>query len=168
MPTEKDLDRALHNALESDPDFLVWFIAHLAAGAEYTTFVSCRSDHPWGKIRAVLPDPVTGALRAEIREAESDLLLVLENKGRARLGVHIENKRHGGSFTDNQPELYAARAEAWRRSEQHGNYNEWETVLVAPDAFISKHGDQSKKFISRITYEQLAEKLPVFRPPDAA
>ena len=168
MPTEKELDRALHASLEHDQAFRAWFVRQLSKGLNYPDFVSCRSDHPWGKVRAILADPTSGALRAQAMESETDVLLILTNSEGAHLGVHIENKKLGGSFTDNQPELYAARAEAWRGSEHHGSYDEWETVLIAPAAFISAYPVDARKFITRVTHEQLADRLPIYAARSAA
>ena len=162
MSKEKSLDRALHAALESDEVFRPWFLGQLARGAGYSRLVFCRSNHPWGKVRLILPNPGTGALEVVDKEGETDVLAVFENLSGGRIGIHIENKLANGSFTPYQPELYAARAEGWVGQEKHGFYQQWETVLVAPSAFIERNVVDARKFTSRITHEQVARLIPAF------
>lgn len=162
MPTEKQLDKALHHAFESNDFFRRWFASKLKAGPEFTALVSCRSNHPWSKVRLIVADPVTGALVPTDREGETDVLLVLEDPSGRRLGVHIENKKDNGAFRELQPEMYAARAEAWVESENHGLYNLWETVLVAPSEFISRNLEEARKFQTRITYDEIAQHIQLF------
>ena len=162
MASEKQLDQALHAELEASDDFRRWFAGRLAAGPGFTKLILCRSNHPWGKVRLIVPDPHSGALVPIEREGETDVLLVLEDAEGRRLGVHIENKQTTSKFTKLQPELYAARAEAWIGSDTHGSYTQWETVLIAPAAFISRNREEVRKFITSITYEEMAERVQLF------
>jgi hypothetical protein len=168
VPSEKQLDRALHEALESSPSFREWFIGQLKSGGGYSSLVLCRSNHPWGKVRLILPNEQTGALEPIDREGETDVLAVFEHPSGARLGVHIENKLASGAFTQYQPEVCSARAEHWVGSKKYGSYHQWETVLLAPSAFIARYAADSRKFITRISHEQVATHLPAFRSASAA
>ena len=51
MATEKELDLALAAALQSDPDFLAWFVSHTKFANAGVAFLSCRANHPWGENR---------------------------------------------------------------------------------------------------------------------
>ena len=162
MTNEKQLDAVLKSCLKGDKTFLNWFLSKTKKGSSYNTIVLLRADYPWGKFRAILPNPSTGAIEAVIREAETDVLLVVENGNGNRLGIHIENKLATGQFTPYQPEMYATRAEAWRNNIKYGKYDEWETVLIAPLAFMEKNRTDAQKFVSFISHEELATKIPAF------
>ncbi|WP_180130576.1 hypothetical protein [Rhodoferax sp. BLA1] len=162
MTTEKQLDQLLEAHLRDDESFRFWFLSKTQKGSSYTRLVLLRSNHPWGKVRTILPNQNTGALEAVVREAETDVLAVLENPGGRRLALHIENKLAGGKFTRYQPEMYAARAEAWRKNEQYENYDDWETVLIAPRSFLARNGDDARKFMSFIAHEDIAAHVPEF------
>jgi len=164
VPSEKELDKALESALRDDKEFRDWFLDQLPNKTDYKELVLCRSDHPWGKIRAILPNENTGALEPIERESETDILAVFENSKGIRVGVHIENKLALGSFTRYQPDLYAARAEQWMGRKAYGAYHHWLTVLLAPKAFIEAYESDCRKFQIRITHEQLAEKIDLFSP----
>lgn len=168
MTSEKDLDRALHRALETDRSLREWFLAQLRHGQGYWNLVFCRSDHPWGKVRLILPNKSTGALEAVDREGETDVLAVFENSSRSRLGVHIENKLASGVFTPYQPEVCAARAERWVGIKKYGDYHQWETVLLAPSSFITRNTEGARKFTTRILHEQIAAFIPAFQSADVA
>ena len=168
MPSEKELDKVLHEALAERAEFRSWFVSRLTRARSHTRLVMCRSNHPWTKVRLILPNQETGALEATEREGETDVLAVFEDASGHRVGVHIENKRSSGSFTLHQPEVYAARAEHWVGSADYGGYQEWETVLLAPEVFIARNEAAARKFTTRITYEQIATRLPQFGVSDRA
>ena len=112
MTHEKELDQALDAALKTDVTFCRWFLSRTKAGADFSQYIWSRSNYPWGKVRLLLPNSQTGALEMVAREGETDVLAVFENSSKRRLGVHIENKLASGSFTQYQPEVCAARADA--------------------------------------------------------
>ncbi|MGH2508821.1 MAG: hypothetical protein ACRDHZ_15650 [Ktedonobacteraceae bacterium] len=163
MPSEKDLDEALHNGLKENRAFRQWFVQQLQHGHGHDRLVFSRSDNPWGRLPVILPNDVTGALEASTRDSETDVLAVFEDAAGDRLGVHIEDKLGPGVFTKYQPEQYAFRAEAWIGSEAHGSYSHWETVLVAPNSFIEANAQDAQKFTTRITHEDVGKFLPEFR-----
>ena len=156
MPSEKELDLAFDQAIQSNPEFLSWFLESIGLGEEEQKLIFLRSNHPWCKFRVVLPNPETGALEAFEREGETDILAVFESASARKVGVHIENKIESGSFTPEQPELYAARAEHWVGAESYGSYDTWVTVLVAPASFMAKFSDQCRKFTFQLCHEDIA------------
>lgn len=162
LASEKELDKALHEALETNEAFRTWFVGNLFHGESFDKLVLCRSDHPWTKFRVILPDTETGALNGVDREGETDVLAVFQNSSGKRLGVHIENKLATGSFTPYQPDLYAARADHWIGNESYGCYDLWETMLLAPESFMVRNETEAKKFTSRMTHEQVSEFIPEF------
>ena len=162
MPTEKHLDQAFDAALRENPHFFAWFVAKLRRGAAYPKWHWSRANYAWGKVKLLLPNPSTGALEAVWREGETDILVVLEGSTGERLGVHIENKRAGGSFTPYQPDVCAARAEAWLGQAKYENYQEWETVLLSPRSFYDRNTPEVRKFTTFVPHEDVALWLPVF------
>jgi len=164
MSSEKELDLTLEEALKTDAGFCRWFLSKTKTGANYSECVWSRSNYPWGKVRLLLPNSQTGALEMVAREGETDVLVVFESSSKHRLGIHIENKLASGRFTKYQPEVCAARADAWIRNVAYGNYDVWETVLLAPMSFYQTYSDEARKFTSFIAHEDVAAHIPVFRP----
>ena len=162
MPTEKQLDLAFEQALQTDKEFLAWFVSRLKYGASYPKLHWSRSNYAWGKAKLLLPNSETGALEAVWCEGETDVLVVLEGAPEERLGVHVENKRASGTFTLFQPEVCAARAEAWIGNGNYESYQRWETVLLAPNSFYKRNTNEARKFTTFISHEDVAERLPVF------
>ncbi len=113
-------------------------------------------------MKLLLPNPVTGAIEAVWREGETDVLVVLEGAEGRRLGVHIENKLATGSFTPFQPDVCAARAEAWVGVPKYESYHQWETVLLAPLAFYKRNELEARKFTTFVSHEEVAPWLPLF------
>lgn len=162
MPSEKELDQALHAELDANEAFRSWLLNELGVGTTFSRLPFCRSNHPWGKVRLILPNAITGALEPVDREGETDVLAVFENEAGERLGVHIENKRASGTFTPFQAEVLAARAERWIGDARYGAYHSWKTVLLAPSSFISANEMVARKFMHRLTHEQIANFVPLF------
>jgi hypothetical protein len=94
-------------------------------------------------------------------EGETDVLVVFETDAQ-RFALHIENKRLTGRFTPKQPELYRERARAWANQGKYGNYDAWETVLVAPQAFYNRFRIEADKFGCFIAHEEIAKQIPLF------
>jgi len=132
-------------------------------GADYPFYAWSRSDYPWGKVKLLLPNSRTGALEMVAREGETDVLVVFESQAKRRLGVHIENKLASGSFTTFQPEVCAARADFWVRNADYGNYDDWETVLLAPTSCYQRHIAESRKFTTFVAHEDVSAHVPAFR-----
>jgi hypothetical protein len=162
--SEKQLDLALAGALQNSPAFLGWFISNTRfAGEEVDKVVLLRANSPWGASSLRVWSEEEQAYVPMKREGETDVLLVLQSRRRGRFALHIENKRATGSFTPYQADLYRARAMAWRGNETYGDYEEWETVIVAPEAFLKRHPYDASKFDRQISYEALAAHVPEFR-----
>lgn len=162
MLSEKLLDQALEESFKSNAKFRQWFLSKTKRGSSYPNFVWSRSNHPWGKARLLLPNESTGALEMVTREGETDVLVVFESHTNKRIGIHIENKLANGKFTPYQPEVCAARAAVWVHNEAYGNYDEWETVLLAPKAFFDRNTADAGKFTTYIAHEEMAAHIPSF------
>lgn len=163
MSKEKLLDQALEEAIKSNAAFRQWFLSKTKLGAAYPRYVWSRSNYPWGTVRLLLPNAGTGALEMVERQGETDVLVVFESPDKRRLGVHIENKLASGTFTPFQPEVCAARADAWVGNPKYENYQEWETVLIAPRSFYQSHIADARKFVTFIAHEEISSHIPAFQ-----
>ena len=161
-PSEKDLDLALCKGLMESRSFLQWFLSHTKFADRGPSLISCRADSPWGSHPFPTMNAETGATSLQNRQSETDVLLVLRAKDGATLGVHVENKIGTGSFTADQPEMYWHRANHWLNNPHYGNYSEFDTVLVAPAAFLATHPEQAACFGCRVSHEELARYIPLF------
>ena len=159
--TEKQLDHALNHAFIERPEFTRWFLSKTKFFAEDAKYIWSRANHPWGKVKLEVLNTVTGATEVVQRESETDVLVVFEVSPTRRIALHIENKLKA-RFTYLQPEFYAARAEAWKCNPKYENYEDWETVLVAPQYFYDRHSKDAAKFGRFISHEELATFIPEF------
>lgn len=103
-------------------------------------------------------DNESGGSREESREGETDVLVVFEDSlSGKRFALHIENKTATGAFTPLQPEMYRVRAEAWLGKSNYGSYEDFETMLVAPQAFYDRNAEGSSLFDRFVPHEEIAE-----------
>jgi hypothetical protein len=167
MPTEKELDLALKSALENDPIFLRWFVSQTKFGECGAILQRCRADYPWGEHPFPVTDPATGKSTTITRQSETDVLLIIRDRDSRTLGIHVENKVGAGKFTDLQPEMYSYRAAHWVGNRKRGGYTDFETVLLAPEAFRQRNAAQAAFFGCFISHETLSKHIPVFRPHGA-
>jgi hypothetical protein len=165
MPTEKELDRALEAELRENEEFRHWFVSKSKFKGTSPRYVWSRSDNPWCRLKLSLPDPETGEPRSRTREGETDVLFVFAfpSEPSRRLALHIENKLASGRFTNHQPEVYSARAKCWLRNPEYGNYDDWDTLLLAPASFYERCAIEAKKFGCFVSHEEVAEFVPLFR-----
>jgi hypothetical protein len=163
MTTEKELDQALAAELESNPAFLEWLLSQTKFSGSGAVFHRCRVDHPWGTHPFPSFDPATGARITVNRQSETDILLIVSHPSGQRYGLHIENKVGAGRFTDLQPQMYAHRAAHWIGNPRYGGYVDFETVLLAPEAFRQCHSAQAAHFGCFISHEAVGYYIPVFQ-----
>lgn len=163
MPSEKDLDLAFATELEANPLFLDWLIAQTKFANCGATFHSCRANHPWGTHPFPITDASTGETLAVQRQSETDVLLIITDRDGRPLGLHIENKLGSGKFTNLQPEMYAHRAAHWIGNPKYGCYADFETILIAPEAFRLRNATQAALFGCFISHEAIGSYIPAFR-----
>lgn len=163
MTTEKELDRALAQELECNPGFLEWLISQTKFADCGARFVSCRANHPWGSHPFPGVDPDTGENTTTKRQSETDVLLVVSDRDGRLIGLHIENKIGMGRFTDLQPEMYAHRAAHWLGNPRYGAYVDFDTILLAPEAFRQRNALQAGVFGCFISHESVGQHIPLFR-----
>ncbi len=161
--TEAALDAALARELKLGSAFLHWLVSRTRfADEEVDEIVLLRTNNPWGKAKLRVWNGDEQRYESIVREGETDLLLVLKSRRRGRFALHIENKLANGSFTPLQPEVYRARAAAWMGNKSYGDYEEWETILIAPTAFHARNSYGCSKFDRYIPHEDIAAHIPEF------
>lgn len=152
LVTESDFCTGLENEMVTNPTFAQWFLSKMGQDGQEVTVVWSRSDNPWTTVVHPSPDGKSVA-----RQGETDVLVVFEGAGGHRLGGHIECKRPGGRFTPHQAKGYPLRAEKWAGKSDYGNYDAWQTVLVAP--LVMKEDVQAKLFDHFVPYEEALQRL---------
>jgi len=163
MATEKELDRALAAELEANPTFLSWLLSQTKFAGRDATFHSCRANHPWGSHPFPSVNPDSGEAFTTTRQSETDVLLIVSDQAGQLFGVHIENKTDSATFTDLQPEMYPHRASHWIGNAHYGGYSDFDTILLAPEAFKQRHPSQAALFGRFISHETVGEYIPLFR-----
>lgn len=158
--TEKALDLVLADALRTSVPFAAWFLAQTRFGNRSAECVFVRANNPWSSVFMQHPHAHTGIPAQRKFDCETDVLAVFATVEGRRLGIHIENKLAGGSFTELQPQLYGARVEQWKGRDKLGNYDEGTTVLVAPLSFLQRHAAQASAFDTQVSHEAIARELP--------
>jgi len=161
-PTEKDLDLALEGAFKGNAAFTEWFLDKTKFQGQLASYLWSRSDNPWGRFEFPELNLKTGTHEIVFKEGETDVLVVFQTLDEKRFALHIENKLASGHFTPSQPELYAARAAFWQGKPQYRSYQEWETVLVAPNAFFQRCKTEATKFHRFVSHEEIAAHIPLF------
>lgn len=161
---EYELDLAFATKLQSSTDFASWFLgrtkfarfsnqARLLVTEQQSARPKVAPDHWWRNWWCRLPDG---------SESETDIFAVFEltELGR-RIALHIEDKPPGGRFTLDQGINYGRRAIFMANKERYLNYDDFETVLIAPESFLtSEECDQFGKLVS---YEDLAVHILKFK-----
>jgi hypothetical protein len=92
-------------------------------------------------------------------DSETDIFLRFESPNTAPFALHIENKTATGTFRKGQPDTYRTRAgdqkARWR-------YEDFSILLIAPSAFQRRFPGECAKFDSFLSYEEIAEHIPLF------
>lgn len=159
--TEKELDKALAEALERNHGLVSWIVSKTKFADRNVEFHSCRSDYIWGVHPFVSRNAQTGLEEKTFRESETDVLLLLKDNEDV-VALHIENKLGSGAFTKLQPEMYPQRAEHWKNDARRGGYVDFDTVLLAPLAFKERNAEQATLFGCFISHEEISAFIPVF------
>ncbi len=159
---EKYFDKALEKAFNENEEFAEWFLSRTKFRGTTAKVCWSRSDHPWARLTFSSIDPITQEEKTITRDSETDVLVVYESDSGERLGVNIENKLSNGSFEPYQPETYKVRAKHWIKNPKYGDYEDFDTVLVAPRTFFDRNLDAAKLFGSFVSYEEIAVYVPDF------
>ena len=160
--TEKQVDIAFAEMLIGNEPFRDWVLsgskfAHLRPDLRLLTEELSKSRrmpaNSWRHVWCVMPDGTEG---------ETDIFMVFEASDGYRFALHFENKPPHGVLRPNQGEAYAKRAEFLSGHPRYLSYQGWETAIIAPQAFIHRHADRCRPFDRTITYEAIADWIPLF------
>jgi hypothetical protein len=93
------------------------------------------------------------------RQSETDIFLVFEHAS-CRFALHIENK-FTAPISENQAADYRIRAEQMKLN-KWVPYVDFETMIIAPKAYLLKNVEQCKKFDRSLSYEEIGEHVEIF------
>jgi hypothetical protein len=146
---ELSLDRAFKAKLDANYDFQAWLLSHTKfAKRELTLSVDEVWHQRWWR------DPETK------KDSETDIFLLFTDRPTGeRVALHIENKLAKSVWTPSQAQNYEKRAIARKRSYK---YNDYQTVLIAPQSFVSAWPDEVSFFNVVIFHEDIAAFVPEF------
>jgi hypothetical protein len=83
---------------------------------------------------------------------EIDIFMVFELlSDNRRFALHFENKTANGKFEYGQPEGYSIRAQHMANKPRYLNYQDYETILIAPIAFRGRYRAMCDLFGSYIS-----------------
>jgi hypothetical protein len=97
-------------------------------------------------------------------QRETDIFCVFDGQNR-RFALHIENKLGLGRFLPGQAEGYAPRAAHMAGKAAYLGYTDYETLLLAPAAFVARFSTDCAHFDRIVTHESLVPFLPEFAAP---
>lgn len=146
--TERLLDERFRSSLDEVPGFAEWILSKTKFAGVRAKLVNEPWKFQWYKCKN------TGV------ESETDIFLIFRNLDTSeRFALHIENKLANGKFLNGQPWLYHKRGTDWitRR-----NYQDFETVLIAPESFYHRYKAEADIFHRFISHEEIAAFVPEF------
>jgi len=160
---EAQLDSCIERAFQTNLVFTNWFLSRTKFANDAGVYQWSRSDNPWGTHPHVIIDPATGEPVVKNVQSETDVLVVFSRPNGGPFALHIENKLKNCSFMPGQPERYQSRAMHWLNNPKYGAYVEFETVLIAPQAFFEMNRVGAEGFDRYVSHEDIANYLPEFR-----
>ena len=151
MQQAKEQEFALAKQFRSSQLFVDWFLRQTKfTGIVDAKPVLIRDVYPWYQA-------------ADRGQSETAVLVVFRSTlAGTCFALHIENKTAKDRFRPQQPESCRKRAKDWLGKHKWGNYEDFECLLLAPQAFADKHSEDVKKFDRFISHESLAEVIPKF------
>lgn len=165
MITELQLDRAFADKLSSSIEFQTWVLertefkdrchgAYLLAKEQATAKPRKKPENWWRHWWCRLDDG---------SESETDIFAVFQFIAPdIRVALHIEDKPPHGKFTPNQYLNYKKRAAFMSGKKEYMDYSEFRTILLAPQSFIEGNLEKVKNFDHTISYEDVAQYIPLF------
>jgi len=158
---EVELDHAFAEHLEATPAFQTWLLSK----TRFRRFApeaillaeeqaAARKAKHWWKhwwLRC-----------ADGTESETDIFAVFENSTKARFALHIENKPPHGKLLIKQAADYRKRAIQMAGKDKFLRYEDFATILLAPESFIRQHSECADQFDTHVTYEELADVIPLY------
>lgn len=158
---EVDLDHAFALMLEASAPFRNWLLSNsrFASHADNARLMMAeqraarRARYWWKHWWQQMPGT---------RSSETDIFAVFEYGEGHRFALHVENKPAHGKLTMAQASGYRPRAERWVNNPRYLNYTEFETLLLAPAAFMKANADCAAQFDRCLSYEDVGAWVPLF------
>jgi hypothetical protein len=146
---ELTLDHCFWREVSTSPSFRNWLIRKTKCAERSLDLVT---DKKWYQLW--YRDPETR------KDSETDILLMFRDASNCeRYALHIENKNAHRKWEPNQAENYRKRAtnrmKAWC-------YVDFQTILLAPSAFVCRHPAEATSFDVVLLYEDVGAFVPEF------
>jgi hypothetical protein len=148
--SERELDERFWREISNSAEFRNWFLGKTKFAERQLELVTRDGEWQfrWYK------DPTTG------RESETDILLIFRDRENGdQYAIHIEDKPPHGAWQPEQAMHYPIRA---KHLAEKFNYVDFQTVLVAPQAFIDRNRLDAAIFSFCIPYEEISEHIAEF------
>jgi hypothetical protein len=163
--SESDLDRTFANKLSSSPEFCIWVLNQTKFKDRSKQAILLQREQAEAKPRK-MPENWWRHWwcgLADGSESETDIFAVFGIGGSGfRIALHIEDKPPHGKFTANQYRNYKRRGEFMAGKPEYMDYSKFTTILLAPKRFFDKHHDEALHFDCFISYESIAQIIPLF------
>lgn len=152
---ESEYDHAFAEGLENSQQLRTW----LLAGGRFARYSRTarlmreeqaavrKAAHWWKHWWCTMPDGTQG---------ETDIFVVFEDNAAGRFAIHIENKPPHGVLKFPQAAAYRRRAAFKANDPRWLDYQDFETLLLAPAAFLAAHSECLRQFDRGIAYEDVA------------
>ncbi|MFN2100894.1 hypothetical protein [Altererythrobacter sp. MF3-039] len=159
--SEKELDQAFAEVFIANHEFRIWVLKGGRFSRHAHDFklldrelskARGLPDYWWRHCWCPLPDG---------SQSETDVFFVLEADS-VRFAIHFENKPPDGKLTMRQAAGYRRRAAFMTNDERWLQHSDFETVLLAPQAFIEQNKAESSQFDRSMSYEEVANFVPLF------
>lgn len=165
MISELELDRAFANKLTSSREFCVWVLRQTKFADRSHEAILLDKEQAQAKPRKK-PENWWRHWWCRLEdgtESETDIFAVFAfSASTKRVALHIEDKPPRGKFTPNQYLNYRRRAEFMAGKPKYLSYSEYTTILLAPKAFFEENSRTVHHFDCCISYESVAEAIPLF------
>lgn len=138
--TERDIDFAFMELLNTDENFAMWFIK------------KCNPEFELQKCDIAAYHSVCS------NKGETDILIRIKY-GKERCAVILVENKINAIAQKQQPQRYKKRAEEWKQKFACVDFVKY--VIVAPDNYL-KNNDAAKEYQEKISYENIIGKLSEF------
>lgn len=165
MISELELDRAFASKLTSSREFCAWVLGLTKFADRSHEAILLDKEQAQAKPRKK-PENWWRHWWCRLEdgtESETDIFAIFGFAASTkRIALHIEDKPPHGRFTPSQYLNYRRRAEFMAGKPKYLSYSDYTTILLAPEAFFEKNSSAVHHFDCRISYESVAEVIPLF------
>ena len=158
MIAESDFDQAFADTLTTSTEFRRWLLSGSRFADTARLLIEeqrkARKARQWWKH--------WWGYMSDGTSSETDVFAVFEIEPGRRFALHVEDKPPHGKLEMRQAADYRRRAVHWAHKDRFLCYDDFETILMAPAAFIRDNAACAQQFDRCLSYEDLAAWIPLF------